>query len=76
MDISSHLLAELANGVCLETRVDGQTIGTYVVLGPADLDAIADIVPRQRVEEGPTFTRRRSTASTGRKWRSIRSSRI
>ena len=52
MDISSHLLAELANGVCLETRVDGQTIGTYVVLGPADLDAIADIVPRQRVEEG------------------------
>lgn len=52
MDITSREIAAIAGGVCLETLLDGERIDTYVVTGVTDLEAIADIVPREKVDAG------------------------
>jgi hypothetical protein len=36
----------------LDTRLDGESIRSYVVIGPPDLNAIADIVPQEQVDAG------------------------
>ena len=52
MDIISRQIAAIAGGVSLETTLDGERIDAYVVTGVTDLETIADIVPREKVEAG------------------------
>ena len=52
MDIISTQTAEIPGGVALETTIDGERISTYVVTGVSDLEAIADIVPHEKVDAG------------------------
>lgn len=52
MSIMSVRTADLASGMALRTTFDGEFIRAYVVVSPPDLDAIADIVPRDEVEAG------------------------
>lgn len=52
MDIISRQVAPIPGGVALETTLDGEGIDAYVVTGVSDLEAIADIVPREKVEAG------------------------
>lgn len=52
MDIISTQTAEISGGVALETTIDGERISTYVVTGVSDLEAIADIVPHEKVDAG------------------------
>lgn len=52
MDIISRQVAEIAGGVALETTLDDQRIDVYVVTGVSDLEAIADIVPHEKVDAG------------------------
>jgi len=52
MDIISTKTADIAGGVALETTLDGERIDTYVVTGVSDLEAIADIVPHEKVDAG------------------------
>jgi hypothetical protein len=52
MSILSARTADLESGMALRTTLDGEFIRSYVVVGPPDLDAIADIVPRAEVEAG------------------------
>jgi hypothetical protein len=52
MSIMSARTADLAAGMALRTTIDGEFIRSYVVVGPPDLNAIADIVPRTEVEAG------------------------
>jgi hypothetical protein len=52
MSIMSARTADLTSGIVLRTTLDGEFIRSYVVVGPPDLDAIADIVPPTEVEAG------------------------
>ena len=52
MDIISTKTADIDGGVALETTLDGERIDTYVVTGVSDLEAIADIVPHEKVDAG------------------------
>ncbi|KOF53576.1 MULTISPECIES: hypothetical protein [unclassified Achromobacter] len=52
MEIQSRLVADVPGGVALDTTLDGESISTYVVTGVTDLNAIADIVPREKVDAG------------------------
>ena len=52
MEIVSRHLADVAGGVELLTTLDGEPISVYVVVGVTDLNAIADIVPIEKVEAG------------------------
>ncbi|WZB60168.1 hypothetical protein WJ970_18475 [Achromobacter xylosoxidans] len=52
MEIQSRHLADVAGGVELHTTLDGESISVYVVTGVTDLNAIAEIVPREKVEAG------------------------
>ena len=52
MNIISRQVAAIAGGVALETTLDGERIDAYVVTGVSDLEAVADIVPREKVEAG------------------------
>jgi len=52
MDISSRQVAEIPGGLALETTLDGERIDAYVVTAGADLEAVADIVPREKVDAG------------------------
>jgi len=52
MDIISTKVADIDGGVALETTLDGERIDTYVVTGVSDLEAIADIVPYEKVDAG------------------------
>src|SRR5690606_37385509 len=52
MDITSRQVAEIPGGLALQTTLDGERIDAYVVTGVADLEAVADIVPREKVEAG------------------------
>ena len=52
MDIISTKTADIAGGVALETTLDGERIDVYVVTGVSDLEAIADIVPHEKVDAG------------------------
>jgi hypothetical protein len=52
MIISSNQIGEVENGIALETHIDGETILTYVVVSPADLNAVADIVPIEKFKSG------------------------
>jgi hypothetical protein len=52
MDISSTLKTELPQGLALHTTLDGKLITTYVLTEVADLNVIAEIVPREKVDAG------------------------
>ena len=52
MEILSRHVADVAGGVELHTTLDGESISAYVVTGVNDLNAIADIVPPEKVEGG------------------------
>lgn len=52
MEIISRQIAAIAGGVALETTLDGERVDAYVVSGVSDLEAVADIVPREKVEAG------------------------
>ena len=52
MDISSTLEAELPQGLALHTTLDGELITTYVLNEVTDLNVIAEIVPREKVDAG------------------------
>lgn len=52
MDIISKKTADIVGGVALETTLDGERIDSYVVTGVTDLEAIADIVPHEKVDAG------------------------
>ena len=52
MEIVSRHLADVTGGVELLTTIDGESISVYVVVGVTDLNAIADIVPIEKVEAG------------------------
>lgn len=52
MDISSTLEAELPQGLALRTTLDGELITTYVLNEVTDLNVIAEIVPREKVDAG------------------------
>jgi len=52
MDIISIKTADIPGGVALETTLDGERIDAYVVTGVSDLEAIADIVPHEKVDAG------------------------
>ncbi|WMD21401.1 hypothetical protein RAS12_03260 [Achromobacter seleniivolatilans] len=52
MEIVSRHIADVAGGVELLTTLDGEGITAYVVVGVNDLNAIADIVPVEKVEAG------------------------
>lgn len=52
MDISSVVDAELLQGLALQTTLDGEPISTYVLIGETDLNVIAEVVPREKVEAG------------------------
>ncbi|MBO9355244.1 hypothetical protein GG851_14725 [Bordetella petrii] len=52
MEIISRQIAAIAGGLALETTLDGERIDTYVVTGAPDLEMVADIVPREKVEAG------------------------
>ena len=52
MDITSRQVAEIPGGLALQTTLDGERIDAYVVTGVSDLEAVADIVPREKVEAG------------------------
>lgn len=52
MEITSRRQATLENGLCLATTLDGANLTVYVILGDADLEAIAGIVPPELVEAG------------------------
>ncbi len=52
MEIVSRQVADVPGGVELATTLDGESISVYVVMGVTDLNAIADIVPREKVEAG------------------------
>jgi hypothetical protein len=50
MEISSTPSGDVENGVVLETLIDGEAVSVYVVIAPADLNAVANIVPIQTFE--------------------------
>src|SRR5690606_16830953 len=52
MEVTSRQLAAIAGGVALETTLDGERIDAYVVTGVSDIEAVGDIVPREKVEAG------------------------
>ncbi|KGD87834.1 hypothetical protein JL37_24960 [Achromobacter sp. RTa] len=52
MEIVSRQVADVAGGIELHTTLDGESISVYVVAGVTDLNAIADIVPRAKVDAG------------------------
>lgn len=52
MEISSIKLSNIPNGIALATTLDGERIDTYVLAGISDLEAIADIVPAEKVQAG------------------------
>jgi enoyl-[acyl-carrier-protein] reductase (NADH) len=52
MEIFSTKVADIVGGVELETTLDGERIDAYVVTGVSDLEAIADIVPHEKVDAG------------------------
>ena len=52
MDITSIKVADVPGGVALQTTLDGERIDAYVVTGIVDLEAIADIVPTEKVDAG------------------------
>lgn len=52
MDIISTKIADINGGVALDTQLDGENVSTYVVTGVMDLEAIADIVPSEKVDAG------------------------
>jgi len=52
MEILSRHVADVAGGGELHTTLDGESISAYVVTGMDDLEAIADLVPREKVEAG------------------------
>lgn len=52
MEIISAIVADIPDGVALDTTLDGELISSYVLLGVADLDVIADIVPAEKVAAG------------------------
>lgn len=50
--LSSRITDVPGGGVALRTAIDGEIIRAYVVVSPPDLEAIADIVPREDVDAG------------------------
>jgi hypothetical protein len=52
MSIMSARAADLPAGMVLRTTLDGEFIRSYVVVSAPDLNAIADIVPREEVDAG------------------------
>lgn len=50
MEISSRQVGDVENGIALETLIDGEAVSTYVVIAPADLNAVASIVPIEKFE--------------------------
>lgn len=52
MEIISIRVADIIGGVALETTLDGERVDAYVVTGISDLEAIADIVPQEKVAAG------------------------
>jgi hypothetical protein len=52
MEVTSRQIAAIAGGVALETTLDGERIDAYVVTGVSDIEAVGDIVPREKAEAG------------------------
>jgi len=52
MEVFSTKVADIVGGMALETTLDGERIDVYVVTGVSDLEAIAEIVPREKVDAG------------------------
>ena len=75
MEIVSRQVADVAGGVELHTTLDGESISVYVVVGVTDLNAIADLVPREG-RRGRIYTPRMSTMLIMRKNKSTKSWRI
>ena len=52
MELLSTHLATAPGGVVLTTAIEGETIQSYVVVAPPDINAVADIVPASEFERG------------------------
>ena len=52
MELVSTHLAAAPGGVVLTTTIEGETIQSYVVVAPPDINAVADIVPTSEFERG------------------------
>jgi len=51
MDIISKRVADVPDGIELETSFDDASVTCYVVIGEPDLNAVAGIVPEHRFQE-------------------------
>nr|WP_202109345.1 hypothetical protein [Bordetella sp. 15P40C-2] len=52
VEITSIKISDIAGGVALATTLDGERIDSYVIAGVSDLEAIAEIVPAEKVQAG------------------------
>jgi len=50
MDMRSKRIADVPDGVELETSFEDASVTCYVVIGAADIDAVAGIVPEHRFQ--------------------------